>query len=108
MAVGNEHFHDDVAELDVHYGCHRFFLWPQKTGAEADAQITNGHKILRRVVGNPTQMPNDHFEHPIMRLRKLVDVEVDVVDALLEIGDLGGVDEVVVEVERHQRLGQVS
>jgi hypothetical protein len=33
---------------------------------------------------------------------------VDVVDALLEIGDLGGVDEVVVEVERHQRLGQVS
>ena len=37
---------DDVGELDVHDGGDRLLLCAQQRGAEADAQVGDGHVVL--------------------------------------------------------------
>jgi hypothetical protein len=50
IALGDEHFDDHVAELDVDDGGHGLLLRAQQRRSEADAQIAHRHQICRRHV----------------------------------------------------------
>ncbi|KAK7818200.1 hypothetical protein U0070_009588, partial [Myodes glareolus] len=49
---GLQDLNDNVLKLDVHDGCHRFFLRPQQGGSKHHAKVCHSHQILLVVVSN--------------------------------------------------------
>ena len=75
---------DDVGELDVHDGGDGLLLGAEQRGAEADAEVGDGHHVDAALERHVLQVAEQHLHHLLVGHRDvLVDEPLHLGDAVL-------------------------